>query len=92
MKFRTGHQRSVTGNNIHVAIDADEDETMVSVKVALDGFPLADDDLEPPTQEYENEFTNAGDAGPLVEHRLVVTAITSDNKTHSATSVWTDPV
>jgi hypothetical protein len=92
MKFKASHARAVTGNNIEVEVECDGDEEIIHVKVELDGFPLADDDLESPAEEYDNQFLNKGDAGPLMDHKLVVTATTGDDKTHSSTTVWTDPV
>lgn len=92
MKFATGHQRSLEGNNIAVEIECDGKEEIIHVKVELDGFPLVDDDLEPPSEEYRNDIANVGDAGPLMEHTLVVTATTGDNNAHSSMTVWTDPV
>jgi hypothetical protein len=92
MKFTMSHKRAVTGNNIGVSIQGEADEEMIRVKIDLDGFSLADDDPEPPSEAYENEFANAGDAGPLMEHTLVVTATTSDNVEHSSTTIWTDAI
>ena len=92
MKFKTSHARSISGNNITVSIEGEHDEQMIQVLVELDGFTLADDSLQPPSQSYENNFSNAGDAGPLMEHKLVVTATTTDNAAHSSTTIWTDPI
>jgi hypothetical protein len=92
VKFKTSHARSVSGNNIVVSIEGERNEQMIEVQVELDGFTLADDSLQPPSQSYENNFSNAGDAGPLMEHKLVVTATTSDNVAHGSTTIWTDPI
>jgi hypothetical protein len=92
MKFQTSHQRSITGNNIHVEIECGKDEKMKHVKIELDGFALADDEQEPPLDEYENDFPRVGDAGPLMEHTLVVTATTQDDVDHSSSMGWTDPI
>jgi hypothetical protein len=92
MKFTTGHQRSLAGSNVSVDIECEGGEEINHVKVELDGSALVDEEVEPASEKYENEFTNAGDAGPLVEHQLVITATTSDGKEHSSTILWTDPV
>jgi len=92
MKFQISHARAVTGNNIVVKIDGESKEQIIHVEIDLDGFSLADDDIDPASQSYENDFANAGDAGPLTDHKLVVTATTSDNSSHSSTTMWTDPI
>jgi hypothetical protein len=92
VKFKTSHARSVSGNNIVVSIEGEHDEQMIEVLIELDGFTLSDDSLQPPSQSYEKDFSNAGDAGPLMEHKLVVTATTTDDAVHSSTTIWTDPI
>jgi hypothetical protein len=92
MKFKMTHQRAMTGNNIHVEIAGGKDEEVKHVKVELDGFALEDEDKDPIIEEYENDFLNAGDAGPLTEHTLVVTATTGDDVEHSSSTGWTDPI
>jgi hypothetical protein len=92
MKFQVSHARAVTGNNIRVKVEGESKEEIIRVKIDLDGFSLADDDIEPASESYENDFVNAGDGGPLMDHTLVVTATTSDNSSHSATTNWTDTI
>jgi len=92
MRFETSHSRVATGNNIVVKIEGESKDQIIHVEILLDGFSLTDDDVAPASQSYENDFANAGDAGPLMNHKLVVTATTSDNVSHSSTTLWTDPI
>jgi hypothetical protein len=92
MHFKTSHQRSVTGNNIHVEIDYGTNEAITNVKIELDGFILADDDLAEPSDSYQNDFLNAGDAAPLMEHTLLVTATSKEDAEHSSTTNWVDAI
>ena len=75
-----------------VKIEAESKDQIMHVEILLDGFSLVDDDVAPASQSYENDFRNAGDAGPLMDHKLVVTATTSDNVPHSSTTIWTDSI
>ena len=92
MKFTLNHARSITGNDISVHVEADKGNAIRRVRTVLDGFELADDPLDAESDSYERTFSNAGTAGPGNEHRLLVSAEQSDNKTHSATSIWVDSV
>ncbi len=62
----------------------------MNVKTTLDGFPLGDDILNPPSVRYERTFRQDGTGGPGLKHTLIVTAHDQDGKEESATSIWED--
>jgi hypothetical protein len=91
VKFTLSHARALMGNNISVAVEADEGRAIVRVRAELDGSELANDQLVSPSESYDRTFLNAGSAGPLIEHTLVLSVEQDDAKVHSSTSVWVDP-
>lgn len=48
MKFSVQHQRSIVGNDISVAIEAEGNQVICHVTTTLDGFDIGDDELDPP--------------------------------------------
>jgi hypothetical protein len=92
MKFQLRHCRATQGNDVFVAVQAEVGEVIESVSTVLDGFSLAEDPLDPPTVAYENEWHQAGDAAPLTEHNLEVTATDGKGRATIATHRWTDSV
>lgn len=90
MKFAIQHQRAIAGNDITVGIEADGDQVISHVTITLDGFDLADDELDPPSSSYEHQFLQAGDAAPHMAHELIVTATDAAGKTTSANRRWED--
>lgn len=90
MKFTINHQRSVAGNDITVGVEAEGEQTISHVTTTLDGFDLADDELNPPCASYERQFLQAGDASPHRDHELTVTATDSQGKQVTADRRWQD--
>jgi len=90
MKFTINHARALTGNDISVAVEADEGKAIQSVLTSLDGLQLANDILPVPSDSYDRLFSGAGHASPNKEHTLVVSAALNDGTVHSSTSKWTD--
>ena len=62
------------------------------VQTKLDGFVLATDPLTPAEQSYEREFTQAGDAAPMMDHVVEVEAVNGSHHSSRASVRWTDPV
>ncbi len=92
MKFTVNHARAIEGNDIRVSVQADEGESISSVRTELDAIELANDELSAPSDSYERSFLRAGTAGPHSQHTLIVTAELTDGAAHSATSIWSDPI
>lgn len=92
MKFTINHARAVAGNDIYVSVAADIGKAVTSVRVELDGFELANDQLSPPSDFYEHRFARAGSAGPNMQHTLIISAQLGDNTEHSSTSIWSDQI
>jgi hypothetical protein len=90
MKFTLNHARSLTGNDITVAVEADDGKNILRVWTQLDGFELANDTLVLPSESYERTFVSAGTAGPGTQHTLLVSVEQDDANTRNATSVWVD--
>ena len=90
MKIDATHKRALTGNDITVSAQAEKGEVITDVNSQLDEFTLADDELSPASESYQREFPQAGDAGPGMNHKLIVTVTTTDAKTHTATWIWVD--
>jgi hypothetical protein len=91
MKFTISHIRALSGNDISVKVEAENDQSIQSVLTRLDGFQIANDVLASPNDVYERAFKGTGTAGIGNEHTLIVTVELEDGNTHSATSIWTDP-
>ncbi len=92
MKFTVNHARAIEGNDIRVSVQADDGESIASVRTELDAIKLANDELSAPSDSYERTFSRAGTAGPHSQHTLIVTAELTDGAAHSATSIWSDPI
>ena len=92
MKISITHTRAIQGNDITVTVDCNDDESVTWVETRLDGFVLATDALEPAEQSYERSFTQAGDAGPSMDHELTVEAINRANQSSHAIVRWADPI
>ena len=92
LKFTINHARAIEGNDIHVSVQADDSESIASVRTELDAIELANDELSAPSDFYEHTFSRAGTAGPHTQHTLIVTVQLADGAAHSSTSIWSDPI
>jgi hypothetical protein len=92
MNFTINHKRAFAGNDIYVKVEADPGKSLSIVPTVLDDFELANDVLTEGSESYERTFSGVGDAGSGTQHSLVVTAEQADSASHSATSMWTDPI
>lgn len=92
MRFNIAVQRALIGNDLDIQIDADGDEQIVKVIYNLDGFDLANDDYtDNPVVSSHRTFSQAGDAGPKMLHKLIVQVQGSvDQPTKSGARVWND--
>jgi hypothetical protein len=90
MKFSIQHNRSIAGNDIMVGVEAEGDEVIAHVTTNLDGFDIADDELDPPSVSYERQFLHAGDASPLLQHVLRVTVTDKQGSAKTADRRWQD--
>jgi hypothetical protein len=90
MKFSIQRQRAITGNDLVVGIEAENDELIARVACTLDGFELGVDELDPPSVSYERDFSRVGNAGPHVMHELKITATDPNGKTKIAVRKWED--
>ena len=90
MKFSIQHQRAVTGNDVVVGAEAENDELIARVACTLDGFELGIDELDPPAISYERSFPGVGSAGPGTEHSLKITVTDANGKTKIAVRRWED--
>src|SRR5215467_3464945 len=73
MKFNITYQRALAGNDIDVQIDAEDKETIGSVRCSLDGFEIGCDDLsDTPVVSFHRSFPQAGDARSGQTHKFVV--------------------
>jgi len=92
MKFSTQRQRAITGNDLVIGIEAENDELIARVACTLDGFELGTDDLDPPGVSYERDFSRVGNAGPHVGHELKITVTDPNGKIKIAVRRWEDSV
>jgi hypothetical protein len=90
MKFTLAYQRALMGNDIAVQIQAEGKEVIANVQIALDGFDLANEGVDPPAVQYQRSILQAGDAAPHKEHNLIVTATDTEGKARTATRRWQD--
>lgn len=73
-------------------VDADTAEAVTWVQTQLDGFVLTTDVLNPAEQSFGRDFSQAGDAAPMMDHVVEVEAVNDANRTSRATVRWTDAV
>jgi hypothetical protein len=92
MKFSTQRQRAITGNDLVIGIEAEDDELIARVACTLDGFELGTDELDPPAVSYEREFPRVGNAGPNTGHELKIAVTDPNGKTKIAVRRWEDSV
>jgi hypothetical protein len=90
MRFSIQHNRAIAGNDITVGIEADGNEVIAHVTTNLDGFDIGDDDIDPPSVSYEQQFLQAGDASPHMQHELIVTVTDTQGNTKTADRRWED--
>lgn len=74
MRITLSHVRAIVGNDLDVAVQAEGEEQISRVTVQYDGFNISDESINPPVQEYEQAFTQQGDAGLDIKHTLVAKA------------------
>lgn len=92
MKFNISVQRALIGNDLDIQIDAEGDEVIAKVAYKLDGFDLEADDLtENPVVSSHRTFSQVGDAGPKMLHKLIVQVQgPPDQPLKSASRIWND--
>jgi hypothetical protein len=90
MKFSIQHSRAIAGNDVVVGVEAEEKEVIAHVTTNLDGFDIADDEVDPASVSYERQFLRVGDASPLSQHQLLVTVTDTQGGTKTADRRWQD--
>lgn len=90
MKFILSHQPDVINLHIDATVNADGGQVIAAVGTTLDSFSLGDDQLDPPSVQYERSFSQVGQRSPGLEHTLVVKASDQNGKEEVAMKIWTD--
>ena len=90
MKFSIQHNRAIAGNDITVGVEAEGNEAISHITTNLDGFDIADDEVNPPSVSYGRQFLQAGDASPHLQHELIVTVTDTQGNTKTADRRWQD--
>ena len=90
MRFSIQHSRAIAGNDIIVGVEAEGNEVIARVTTSLDGFDIGDDEIDPASVSYERQFLHAGDASPLLQHKLLVTVTDTQGNTKTADRRWQD--
>lgn len=88
MQVSTTHQRAVKGFRINVSVQADGDETIMTVTTTFDAIPLATDN--PAAQSYNRSFDQVGGWTPGANHTTTVVALDDNGKQHKAVDSWMD--
>jgi len=93
VKFDISVQRNnIIGNDIDIRVEAEGDEVIVSVDYILDGFNLDTDNFnDTPLNSLRRTFSQAGDARPGKQHRLIVKVHGKPGSSDkNGSRVWTD--
>lgn len=90
MRFTLKVSRDVVGNKIELKILRSGSQLIARVDTELDTFKLGSDHLAHPSVHFERHFRQAGEAGPGMEHTLVVRATDTDGNSEVATKIWLD--
>ena len=92
MRFTLKASRDVIGNKIDLKVLRSGSQLIAQVDTELDTFKLGSDQLSEPSVHFERHFRQAGEAGPGMEHTLVVKAIDTDGNSEVATKIWLDEI
>jgi len=90
MRFTLKITRDVIGNKIDLKILRSGSQLIAQVDTELDTFKLGSDRVSQSSVHFERHFRQAGEAGPGMEHTLVVTATDTDGNSEVATKIWLD--
>lgn len=90
MRFTLKASRDVVGNKIELKILRSSSQLIARVDTELDTFKLGNDHLSEPSVHFERHFRQAGEAGPGMEHTLIVKATDTDGNPEVATKIWLD--
>jgi hypothetical protein len=88
MQFSVSHTPDVMGNEIVLSVLREGTELISRVVTNLDGFTLGDDALDPASVSYGRTFANAGHFPK--NHKLIITATTTNGDQQSHTEQWND--
>ena len=92
MRFTLKASRDVIGNKIELKVLRSGSQLIAQVDTELDTFKLGSDQLSQPSVHFERHFRQAGEAGPGMEHTLVVKATDTDGNSEVATKIWLDEI
>jgi hypothetical protein len=82
--------RDIMNQWVEVTVTGATGQMIANVTTVLDGFPLGDDDLNPPQDSYDRTWHQVGTGVPNQTHTVVVTAIDEKGNRESGSKTWQD--
>ena len=90
MNIKISAGRDVMNQWVDVAITASPPQLIAHVTTELDGFPIGDDDLNPPERSYERTWHQVGTGVPNQTHTVVAVATDQNGNEETASKTWQD--
>jgi len=82
--------RDVMDQWVAVTVKGGTGQLISHVTTTLDGFPIGDDDLNPPESSYQRTWQKVGSGGANQTHHVEVTAHDQKGNEESASKTWQD--
>jgi hypothetical protein len=82
--------RDLVNQWVDVTVKGGAGQQIANVTTVLDGFPIGDDDLNPPEDSYERTWQQVGTGAPNQTHQVVVTVVDDKGNRSSASKTWQD--
>jgi len=82
--------RDVINLWVDVTVTATSGRQIANVTTTLDEFPVANDDLNPPQDSYQNTWHDLGLGTVGATHKVEVTAVDDQGKIEAASKTWQD--
>jgi hypothetical protein len=82
--------RDIMDQWVDVTVKGGSGQLISHVTTNLDGFPIGDDDLNPPESSYQRTWHQVGSGGANQTHQVAVTAHDQKGNEESASKTWQD--
>ena len=90
MDFQIKAGKDVVNQWVDVTVKGGAGQLISNVTTALDGFPIGNDNLNPPEGSYQRTWSQVGSGVPGATHKVEVTAIDHNEKQEAASKTWQD--
>lgn len=92
MPITIQHRHEVINRTIEIKVSSGAEKRITRIQTTYDGFPLGDEQPQPPPSAYSNTYRRQEGLAPGREHVVVVTAWLSDGTFDSSQTRWRDMI